>query len=346
MKRSVRLFLSQFKISIITSRTLRAPLQTTQTAFPKPTDSPDPAIKSIICSCSLLLLPLSVYVLPFWLTLGGARPNSGITFPPPVFPFHPPCHFPQFVHILSPPSSHLEPLIVSRMGWNIPRETSGTLKSACTFTHRRNCSRKVASVQPIRQGFIGLVRAFLHMVLSCLESSWNQGSHLKENQKTRGEIIHFGHTHTHTRTLQRPAVSFVAAPVTSLSHGGSCLASSATKPSISVNSFTHLLVGPSFSCSRMLLWGWSLTEKAIISGSTVIIAGEVHPAVMMTGMSLRSPNPWPRWAKTSKCNSTEASVKACGPLTSRRHRQIWLYECIVVWVVCNWVCIWARPRSD
>lgn len=51
-------------------------------------------------------------------------------------------------------------------------------------------------MQPIRQGFIGLVRAFLHMVLSCLESNWNQGSPLKENQKTRGEILHFGHTHT------------------------------------------------------------------------------------------------------------------------------------------------------
>lgn len=34
-----------------------------------------------------------------------------------------------------------------------------------------------------------------------------------------------------------------------------------------------------------------MREKAVTSGSTVIIAGEVHPAVMMTGTSLRSPNP-------------------------------------------------------
>lgn len=51
------LFLSECKISIITPQTLHGSLQTTQTAFPKPTDSPDPAIKSIICSYSLLLLP-------------------------------------------------------------------------------------------------------------------------------------------------------------------------------------------------------------------------------------------------------------------------------------------------
>lgn len=57
MKRSVRLFLSECKVSIITPHTLHGPVQTTQTAFPKPTDSPDPAIKSIICSYSLLLLP-------------------------------------------------------------------------------------------------------------------------------------------------------------------------------------------------------------------------------------------------------------------------------------------------
>lgn len=196
MKRSAGLFLSECKSTIIAPHTRHGPLQTTQTALPKPTDSPDPANKSIICSNSLSFLLPAVSVRTSLLSypLFGS-PKLRHHFPPPVFPFHPPCNFPRFVHIFAPLSSHLEPLIVSRIGWNIPRETSGTLKSVCTFTHRRNCSRKVASVQPIRQGFIGLVRAFLHMALSCLESNWNQGSHLNENQKKRGEIIHFGLTH-------------------------------------------------------------------------------------------------------------------------------------------------------
>lgn len=212
------------------------------------------------------------------------------------------------------------------MGWNILREKSGTLTSVCTFTHRRNCSRKVASVQPIRQGFIGLVRAFLHMVLSCLESNWNQGSPLKENQKTRGEILHFGHTHTSKpSSVLGGCPSNIVQPRRFLSgepsHSYSELL---TRQTLNLSEFSHsspgrsffqllqdVVVGPEHDRKGHNQWQHSYYCR----GSPPCCNDDWN--VSQEPESLTSLG---EESKRSKWNSTETSVGASGPFTKRKHR--------------------------
>lgn len=173
------------------------------------------------------------------------------------------------------------------------------------------------------------------MVVSCWKGTRTRG-HIWE--KTLGEVMHVGHTHTHT--LQSPAVPFSAAPVTLLWQSRSypqALAAGCSRQlhcelqinphsftlGASTNSNTHLLllVSPwlispeKFDICSKEVWGfrvkWVGRERTLRGLSSVaaqlLLQGKVQPTVMIAEMSLRSRHPWLKWNKRSERGRIERS---------------------------------------